>query len=61
MARPRNIHSAVPLRVRLPLPTRAKLDLYLFSQVEGCVPKGAYTKFITSLIEDFFRKEPPNL
>jgi hypothetical protein len=35
---------------------RAKLDLYLFSEVEGKIPKGAYQQFLIDRITEFFNK-----
>ena len=46
--RPSLLHMSIPEDVR------AKLDLYLFSELEGRVPKGAYQKFFTERIQEFF-------
>lgn len=45
------------LEISLPLPLRAQMDMRLFSELEGRVPHGAYSKFIEELIRDHFRKE----
>lgn len=45
------------LEISLPLPLRAQMDMRLFSELEGRVPHGAYSKFIEGLIRDHFRKE----
>ena len=44
----------IRLGTTLPAEIRAKLDLYLFSEVEGRVPKGAYQAFIIERIVEFF-------
>lgn len=38
----------------LPESIRAKLDLLLFSEVEGRVPHGSYQRFIIERIKEFF-------
>lgn len=42
------------LHVMIPEDLRARLDLYLWSNLEGRVPKGAYQKFISERIIEFF-------
>jgi|SRR3990172_4668114 len=54
MARRHSVIRPTSLHVFLPEDIRAKLDLYLFSEVEGRVPVGGYGKFIAGLIKDFF-------
>lgn len=56
MSRPANIHRPTTLNTTLPEDLRAKLDLYLYSEVEGRIPKGSYQKFIIERINDFFRE-----
>lgn len=56
MPRPRAIHPWVKLDLRFPAPLRAKLDIYLFSPVEGRVPLGRYNEFMNELLESFFRE-----
>lgn len=53
MKRP-NIIRPVKLTTNLPENLRAKLDLYLYSPVEGRVPHGAYNKFLVELLTKFF-------
>ena len=61
MPRPRNIVRPSALNVHLPEDIRTKLDLHLFSPLEGRVPMGAYQRFFTQLLTDYFkRKEPQN-
>jgi len=42
------------LHVSLPEDVRARLDLALFSELEGRVPKGAYQRFFIERIQEFF-------
>jgi hypothetical protein len=60
MSRPANIRRPVRLHTTLPEDIRAKLDLYLYSSVEGRVPVGAYQRFIIERIRDFFAREASN-
>lgn len=55
---PRNPDIVRPVRLHTTLPEdlRAKLDLYLFSNVEGRVPNGAYRRFIEERIVEFFSR-----
>lgn len=53
MARPQHIDRPVTLHITLPATTRAKLDLFLFSEVEGRVPHGAYAAFLRDRIEEY--------
>lgn len=41
----------VQLKVSLPVPLRAQLDLMLLSQFEGRVPLGDYSRYFTRLLE----------
>lgn len=52
----RNIIRSVAIEVSLPEDLVAKLQLHLFSQVEGRIPKGAYREFFTDRINEFFAK-----
>lgn len=55
--RPPNTLRPAKLTTYLPEDLRAKLDLYLFSPVEGRVPHGAYTKFLAERVQEFFNPE----
>lgn len=44
----------VKLTTNLPEDVRAKLDLHLYSEVEGRVPFGAYQRFLVERIQEFF-------
>lgn len=58
MPRPSHILRPIRLHTYLPEDLRARLDLYLFSEVEGRVPTGAYTKFLSARVAEFFAREP---
>lgn len=49
-----NIIPTVQLCVRLPGDLRTKLDLRLFSEAEGRVPKGAHQQLICQLLRELF-------
>jgi hypothetical protein len=44
------------LEIQIPLELRAKLDVFLFSDPEKRVPHGAYARFITDRLQEFFNK-----
>lgn len=48
------IEPAVALNVHLPEGLRTRLDLVLFSDAEQRVPKGAYGKFFSARLHEFF-------
>lgn len=52
--RPQHILRPVKLTTYLPEDLRAKLDLHLYSEVEGRVPHGAYSKFLAERVREFF-------
>jgi hypothetical protein len=54
MARHADIIRPVKLTTTLPEDVRTKLDLFLFSDLEGRIPKGAYQTFLVDRIRDFF-------
>ncbi len=56
MPRPPAVIPAIPFQVRLPLDLKVELDAYLFSEAEGRIPYGAYTKFFENLTREFFLK-----
>ena len=53
MGHPINLLPCTPLNTSLPVDVRARLDLHLFSDVEGRVPKGAYQRLLTDLINQY--------
>jgi hypothetical protein len=56
MPRPRNAVPGKRLHIVLPGSTGLKLDLYLFSPVEGRIPAGSHALFLTRLVEEFFSR-----
>lgn len=54
MPRKLNLDRPVALTLKLPESVRARLDLLLFSALEGRVPKGAYQDFFAARIQEFF-------
>lgn len=54
MPKPKNIVPSHYLNVAIPLPTFTKLVMHLNSDLEGRVPHGAFSKFLTELLEGFF-------
>ncbi|MDE2097543.1 MAG: hypothetical protein KGL39_09880 [Patescibacteria group bacterium] len=54
MPRKPSIIPSAKLTLCLPEDIRTRLDIYLFSELEGRVPKGAYQAFFLSRILDFF-------
>ena len=56
-----NVIPTVQLCVWLPADLRARLDLHLFSEAEGRVPKGAHQRLICQLLRDFFENRALDL
>jgi len=54
MPRQPDIFRPIKLTTTLPEDIRAKLDIHLYSDLEGRVPKGAYQQFFIDRIRDFF-------
>jgi hypothetical protein len=54
VSRPKNTIPTIPLTTNLPADIRSRLDMFLFSEVEGRVPAGAYQAFFCSRIREFF-------
>lgn len=66
MSRRPNIEPAVHLNLALPEGLRTKIDILLWSEVEKCVPRGAYRAFFISLLTEHFDRlasppEKPNV
>lgn len=57
MPAPTLLIPTIALTVRLPEPIKAKLDLYLYSEVEGRVPKGKHQEFFIRLLNDYFESK----
>jgi hypothetical protein len=54
MPRPANIIRPVKLTTTFPEDVMTRLELHLFSDVEGRVPHGAYQQFLCDRIREFF-------
>jgi hypothetical protein len=54
MPRKPNLERPTRLETKLPETLRARLDLLLFSELEGRVPKGRYQEFFIERILEFF-------
>lgn len=68
MARPRKADRPVRQEIYLPESLHSKLQIILFSTVDGRVPQGAWSAFFTNLAQQALArltvatidKEPPN-
>ena len=58
MARRPNILRPISLHTTFPEDLMAKIDLYLFSKLEGRVPVGARQRFLIERVEEFFTPHP---
>ena len=56
MARPKKIVRPTPLRFSLPEDVYAELALLLYSDLEGRVPHGAWSQFITDAVRRRLRE-----
>jgi len=61
MPRPRNIIPSIQVCIMLPEDVKGRLDLLLFSEVEGRIPLGAYQNFLVARIQEFFGSESLDL
>jgi hypothetical protein len=55
MSRRPNLIPSIQLNVALPEDVHTQLTLHLFSELEGRVPLGAYQRFITERIREYFQ------
>lgn len=53
MPRPRKVDRPTRIEVNLPESLHAKLKLELWSELEGGVPKGAYTNLFSQLVREW--------
>lgn len=58
IGRPPNILRPTKLTTYIPEDLRVKLDLYLYSEVEGRIPHGAYSRFLVERVKEFFERKP---
>lgn len=61
MPRQPNIVPAVQIELQIPLDLRTQLDLHLYSELEGRVPYGQYTRFFVELLREYFLNERVDL
>lgn len=54
MPRPRKTVRTVFKHIGIPEDLAAKMEIHLFSTVEGKIPLGAQQEFITGLLRDYF-------
>lgn len=54
MARPKNIRRGLPITIQLDEELLTRLNLFLFSEVEGRIPYAAQKRFIEARIQEFF-------
>lgn len=59
--RPPNIIRPIRLEIQVPEDLWLMMHLDLFSQVEGRVPHGAYSRFINGLLKEFFDRRKQNV
>lgn len=52
-----NVIPSVQLVLMLPMDIKTRLDLHLYSDLRGRVPKGAYQAFFVRLLKDYFDRE----
>jgi hypothetical protein len=56
VGRPASVLRPIKLTMVLPEDIRARLDLYLYSEVEQRIPHGAYQRFFVERIKEFFAR-----
>lgn len=61
MPRRPNLDRPTKLEIHLPESIRSELDLRLFSELEGRVPLGSYSRFFLSLLHDAFKSRKLDL
>lgn len=49
-----NVEPTSSINLHLPETLRARLDLILYSELEGRVPKGSYLRFFSARLVEFF-------
>lgn len=61
MPKPANLDRPTHLKFAIPESLRTRLDLRLYSEVEGRVPHGAYSDYLCSLIREDLDKQPQEI
>ena len=58
MGRPKNTIPCIEKNISIPAPLAARVDLVLFSELEGRVPHGAWSRYVSQLIlSDLIKKK----
>jgi len=57
MPRQRKVIRPRRLNLHLPEDKLARLDILLFSEVEGRIPQGAYQEFFEARLDEWFQKQ----
>lgn len=57
MGRPAKIIPTVSKNIALPRDLVVRLELELYSEVEGCIPFGAQQRFFEALLREYFEKQ----
>jgi len=58
MSRPKGITRRISKNISLPEDIVARMELELFSEVDGRIPIGAQSQLIEQLLRDYFNKKP---
>jgi hypothetical protein len=61
VAKTPNLIPSKQLNVALPLPMYVKISSYLYSDLEGRVPHGAYSRFMLDLLQVYFAEQSLDL
>ena len=61
MSRPPNLIPSQPLNVALPLPLYTQLSAHLYSELEGRIPHGAFSRFMVDLLRGYFSQHSLDL
>ena len=61
MPKPANLIPSQQLNLALPLPLYLKVTEHLYSELEGRVPHGAFTRFFSELLRSHFEDEQLDL
>lgn len=61
MGRRANLIPTIQLNVGLPLDVHTRLSAFLYSELEGRVPLGAYQRFLSDLIRSHFSEKSLDL
>lgn len=56
MARPKKTLATVSKNIRIPEDLAARMELELYSELEGKIPYGAQHEFFTKLLREYFEK-----